>query len=114
VDAHVLRQSIALLTDGAPKTGSPQYPGHVAVAVKHSEYFEGLFVRAVNDEVRIYRPEKHILASREIAALVTGMGMLGQPPAGIPYLAANPGGGLDTVAGDVGPQLLYVPASFRG
>jgi hypothetical protein len=82
--------------------------------VKHSEYFEGLFVRAVNDEERIDRPEEDILASREIAALVTGIGMLSQPPAGIPYLAANPGSGLDTVAGDVGPQLLYVLASFRG
>jgi hypothetical protein len=82
--------------------------------VKHSEYFERLLVRAVDDEVRIYRPEEHILPTREIASLVTGIGTLGQSPAGIPYLAANPGSGLHTVAGDVGPQLLYVLASFRG
>src|ERR1035441_9280714 len=38
--------------------------------------------------------------------------MLSQPPASVPYLPANPGGRLDTVAGYVSPNLLDVPASF--
>jgi hypothetical protein len=80
--------------------------------VKDSGYFERLSIRAVDDEVRIYRPEQNIWTSREIATLVTGVGVLSQPPASVPDLPANPGGRLDTVAGYVGPNLLDVPASF--
>ena len=40
--------------------------------------------------------------------------MVSQPPASVPDLAANPASRLDTVAGDVGPNLLDVPPSFEG
>jgi hypothetical protein len=82
--------------------------------VKHSEDFERPLVRAVNDEVRIYRPEENIFASRQIAALVTGMWMLSQPAASVADLATNPGRRLDTVAGNVRPNLFGYPGELPG
>src|SRR5579864_5188161 len=75
-------------------------PLQVPAAVKNGNYFEGLRLWAVNNEIRIDRPEKQVPV-RQIFPLMTHTGVLSHLLQGVIYLCPDALGRINAAAGDV-------------
>jgi hypothetical protein len=82
-----------------------QERGNIAGSLAHGDYFNGLLLDAIDDEIRIYRPEKNGIR-RKIVASVCHTGIERKSVEGIEEFSYPAVGGINIVLGNIFPDFV--------